>query len=149
MLSSARDIIRSYDELAALSDHECNAFQHSLLRRDRKLAWLPGCTAFVVFWAWLIFFGKGLDWLERRYSWDILDLGPGAYALLVLLGFLGALIVALALGYRIWSRSLRKAIETQLNEKRCVWCGYMLVGLESSAGRVRCPECGDHSPIRM
>ena len=149
VFTSAGKIFRSYPELEELRDHECNRLQKELAHRDRILAALPAVAGFVVFWAWMLFFGKGSDWLERRYDWDLLDLGAGGYILFALLGMPTGAALALLAGYRIWARMLRSAIEAHLKDKRCLWCGYCLTGHESSLGRVRCPECGGLSPVRV
>ena len=100
MFKSPRNIIRSYDELAELSDGECDTIYRALKLRDRKLAWMPELTGFAAFWAWIFFFGKGADLLERFWAWNVHDLGPVGYALLVLMGFPGALTLASILVYQ-------------------------------------------------
>ncbi len=100
----------------------------------------------------MLIFGKGTDFLEQYPAWDLLGY-------LNRLGFLGSLaavalggglatILAFGIGMPLWRRLLRHEIKTLLDRRNCFWCGYCLLGLEATGGRVRCPECGDRSPVR-
>lgn len=52
-----------------------------------------------------------------------------------------------ALGLRAVGRSmLRQAVLWRLGLGSCIACGYSLRGLATSAGVVRCPECGADVP---
>ncbi len=152
MYFSSRDIIRSFPELSTLSDEECARLNQYLLKSNWKLNWIPGVAGFSAWWAWMLVFGKGTDFLERHPTWDL-------QGYLHRLGFLGILagvalgyglttILGLGVGMPLWQRLLKRAITTLLESKSCFWCGYCLTGLEASEGRVRCPECGDRSPVR-
>ncbi len=153
MSFSSRDIIRSFPELSKLSDEECARLKQSLPKSSWRLEWIPGVAGFSTFWAWMLIFGKGTDFLERYPAWDLLGY-------LHRLGFLGILvgmalggglatILAFGIGMPLWRRLLKRAITTLLESKNCFWCGYCLTGLEATDGRVRCPECGDRSPVRV
>ncbi len=145
--------MRSFPELSELSDEECARLKQSLSKSSWRLEWIPGVAGFSTFWAWMLIFGKGTDFLERYPAWDLLGY-------LHRLGFLGLLagmalggglatILAFGIGLSLWRRLLRRAITASLESKRCFWCGYCLRSLEAIQGRARCPECGDHSPVRM
>ncbi len=153
MYFSSRDIIRSFPELSELSDEECARLKQSLHKSNWKLEWIPGVAGFSTWWGWMLIFGNGTDFLEQHPAWDLLGY-------LLRLGFLGILaavalggglatILAFGIGMPLWRRLLRRAITSLLERKTCFWCGYCLMGLEATDRRVRCPECGDHSPVRV
>ena len=153
MSFSSRGIIRSFPELSDLSDQECARLNQYLLKSNWKLNWIPGVAGFSTFWAWMLIFGKGTDFLERHPAWDLLGylhrLGWIGWLIAVALGLGVGTSLALGVGFYLWTRLFRSAITTLLECKGCFWCGYCLTGLEARNGRVRCPECGDHSPVRM
>ncbi len=152
MSFSSRDIIRSFPELSELSDEECARLKQSLPKSNWKLEWIPGVVGFSTWWGWMLIFGKGTDFLERHPAWDLLGylnrLGWIGWLIAVALGFGVATSLALGIGFSLWARLFRRAITTLLESKSCFWCGYCLRGLEAMDGRVRCPECGYHSPVR-
>ena len=100
----------------------------------------------------MLIFGKGTDVLEDYLKWDLGEwvMRSGWLGILAMLalGYGTATILAFGVGMPLWRRLLRRAITTLLEGKSCFWCGYCLRGLEAMDGRVRCPECGDHSPVR-
>ena len=153
MSFSSRDIIRSFPELSGLSDEECERLKRSLSKQSWRLKWLPGVVVFNTWWGWMLVFGKGTDFLERHSNWDLLGYlhraGFVGILAMVLLGYGMATLLAFGIGSRVRRRLLKSAITPLLASKRCFWCGYCLTGLEATDGRVRCPECGDHSPVRM
>ena len=152
MSFSSRDIIRSFPELSELSNEECARLKRSLLKSSWRLNWIPGVAGFSTWWAWMLIFGKGTDFLERYPAWDLLGyldrLGFLGILAAVALGYGVATILAFGIGMPLWRRLLKRAITTLLESKSCFWCGYCLTGLEATDGRVRCPECGDRSPVR-
>ena len=153
MSFSSRDIIRSFPELSGLSDEESARLKHSLPKSSWRLKWIPGVAGFSTWWAWMLIFGKGTDVLEDYLRWDLGEwvMRSGWLGILAMLalGYGTATILAFGVGMPLWRRLLKRAITTLLEIKSCFWCGSCLTGLEATDGRVRCPECGDHSPVRM
>ncbi len=150
---SRNDIMRSLSELAGLSDEECQRLNRTLEKASWRLKWIPSVAGFATWWGWMLLFGKGSDFLENYPKWDLLGylhrLGWIGILIMLALGFGVATFLALGVGFPLWRRLLRRAITVQLQSRYCLWCGYCLQGLEVSKGRVRCPECGNHSPVRM
>ncbi len=153
MSFSSRDIIRSFPELSELSDEECARLKRALNKTRWKVELIPTVVGLAIWWGWMLAFGKGTDYLEQHSNWDLLGilvrLGWLGNLVIVALGFGVATFLAFGVGMPLWRRLLRRAITTLLESKSCFWCGYCLTGLEATDGRVRCPECGDHSPIRV
>ena len=96
--------------------------------------------------AWIVCYEMFEWWL---YDQGVFGSHPWVAALFVFFVPLGVAIATSVLIYRARLRAfLRPIVERALDGKLCFWCGYCLRGLEAGAGRVRCPECGDRSPVR-
>lgn len=144
---SVRSIIRSHPELSGLSDQECERIYAGISRRHRWRSWGPpmatGLTSII---AWIVCYEMFEWWL---YDQGVFGSHPWVAALFVFFVPLGVAIATSVLIYRTRTRAfLRPTVERALDGKRCLWCGYCLTGLEVTDRRVRCPECGDHSPVR-
>ncbi len=153
MSFSSRDIIRSFPELSELNDDECDRLRSSLNKTKWKVELIPTVVGLAIWWGWMLVFGKGTDYLERHPNRDLLgylhSLGWFGFLAAILLGFGTATALAFGIGLPLWRRLLQRAITALLESKSCFWCGYCLTGLETTDARVRCPECGDHSPVRV
>ena len=146
MNPTARSIIRFHPELSGLSDQECDKIYAIMSRRNRRLSWVPGVSLLATFMGTLIVLCETFEWMDHRgvfgsHSWIAVF-----FLVIVPMG------VAIAASVLIWLALirvlLRPIVERELGGRRCLWCGYCLVGLEATDGRVRCPECGDRSPVR-
>lgn len=153
MSFSSRDIIRSFAELSTLSDEECARLNRFLNKTRWKVELFPTVVGLAIWWGWMLAFGKGTDFLEQYATWDLLGYlhraGWLGILAMIALGYGVATILAIGIALPLWRRLLRRAITALLDGKSCFRCGYCLTGLEATDGRVRCPECGNRSPVRV
>lgn len=111
---------------------------------------VPAVVALVAFWGWMFLFGLGTDWLENHTAYDPFGWLRGtlgeALALLVLMltvGPIGAMAVAMLLGYALMIRRMRRLIAWYRETPACVHCDYDLSAVDANGdGLRRCPECG-------
>lgn len=62
-------------------------------------------------------------------------------------GFVTGIVVAIMAGFVAPFVALRRESRRCLYEPACFWCGQSLVGLVSCDYSIRCPECGEDSPL--
>ena len=134
-----------------IDEAECQSLIDVIDKRKRMAGAAPSIVAFLVFWAWMILFGRGTDALEDT-AWDILgllhDLGfLGFIIMALLLGFGVAIALALISGVALRRFLLRTQFHYHLFTPACFWCGYLLKGLERDDDFIRCPECGRRSRV--
>ena len=117
-----------------------------------KYRWYPGIAFTIGFFSWMIIFGKGTDVLEDYPQWDLLrflySLGWIGYLAVGFLGYGIAIAFGFIAKHGVHAALLGRAIRNILQENRCLWCNYLLKGLEVKGNGVRCPECGENSPPR-
>ncbi|MCG8406073.1 MAG: hypothetical protein MI923_12825 [Phycisphaerales bacterium] len=145
--------IESIPELAAglSARHKARLanFRTSALQKYRPY---PSMASLIGFFGWMIIFGKGTDVLEGHPQWDVLgflrSLGLDGIVIVLLLGYGIAIFLGIIAYQRVRVVLLGRALRRALGGNRCLWCDYLLKGLEAKEGGVRCPECGECSPSR-
>ena len=144
---SVRSIIRSHPEMSGWSNNECDRISAGISRRNRRLAWVVPAASWIAFMGTLIVL---IEICERMDDRGVFDIHPWTAPFFELVVSLGVAAVALNLIRLALIRVLLPPIiERALDRKHCLWCGYCLTGLEVADRRVRCPECGNRSPIRV
>jgi len=133
-----------------IDEAECLSLIDAIDKRKRMAGTAPSIVAFLLFWAWMILFGRGTDALEET-QWDILsllrDLGFIGFVLSFLLGLGVAISLAIVSGVSLRRFLLRRQFRYHLFTPACFWCGYLLKGLEREGDFTRCPECGRRSRV--
>ena len=127
---------------------ECHKLIKVIRKRKRSIDIKSGLVSLSVFWAWMIFFGRGTDALEGT-RFDILnyllDSGPIGVILVLFLGFGIAIILATITNIMLSKRLLMQQFNYHLFTPACFWCGYSLKGLDNENNYIKCPECGERS----
>jgi len=100
----------------------------------------------------MFLFGRVTDALEGT-RWDILawltQSGVLGSVGALVLGYGVAITLALVISVLIPRAVLRRELFRHLYSPACFWCGHSLRGLRRINGRIRCPECGRQSPVRL
>ncbi|MCH8165001.1 MAG: hypothetical protein IH889_05270 [Planctomycetes bacterium] len=138
--------------LTRLSEAESRQLIGAIDKRKPTVRWGPSVTAGAVFFAWMVFFGTGTDFLEQT-RFDVLGFlhrhGILGFIVALLLGFGIGIILATVVGVSLRRLLLRRQIQHHLFSPACFWCGYSLAGLNHADQSVRCPECGKASPVAL
>ncbi len=133
-----------------IDEAECRSLIDAIDKRKRMSGAAPSIVGFLVFWAWMILFGRGGDALEET-AWDIFgffhDAGFLGFMMALLLGFGVAITLAVVSGLALRRFLLWRQFRCHLFAPACFWCGYLLKGLERDDSSIQCPECGRRSRI--
>jgi hypothetical protein len=113
------------------------------------LKWIPAIAPTFAFLGWMFVFGRVSDALDDT-PWVLAgfhQLGIVGIIFAILsgygIGILLALLAGLWLPRYVWRRHLRHF----LYSPACFWCGYSLKRLQVIERTIRCPECGQSSPV--
>ena len=142
--------IRSFPELANLTDAECRRLKLSWAVRGGKTVW-PSIVALAAGVAWGLWLFEFFEVSGLRDAIDNAKLLESWHRfVLLLLIFWGGGLTAGVIVYRVMQyKMLRTIAATHVRERRCLFCDYSLIGLPVLNGMIRCPECGEHSEARL
>ena len=127
---------------------ECQGLIKAIYKRKKFKSAMPSIVGLIVFFAWMVLFGRGTDALEGT-RWDILsfliDIGPVGILLAIFSGLgIGSLLAA-STAIALRRRFLSQQFHYHLFTPACFWCGYSLKGHDCDANYIKCPECGERS----
>ena len=150
MQRSRKTVFHSLPELQHLCDESRNRLWKHLEKTHWCFGWLPTIVGMATWLAWFL-----ASCMLPNLLWDY----PGVYppaelgwigdAMMLLATFGIATVLALFTGSVVQAHLLYRRMAGDLAAERCLWCSYSLVGLEREGANVRCPECGNHSPVRV
>lgn len=134
------NVCRAFPELDSFSDEQCQRFLDAILQRH----WLSRLGLNVMTVVLFVVGGFGL----MRAVVAVLQSfnrpsDPNAGITLVLLAVIVGTFVGGMSGLLIRDRWLRRRLAARILELVCAGCGYSLLGLAATDGKIICPECGN------
>jgi hypothetical protein len=146
-------VIESFAELADLTREERCSLSRFRIPALSKYRWISEAVGPAVFLAWMLIFGMVTEILDDHPGWDLLGYlsRQGWLGILaaLLMGYGLAILLGVVCHRAVRVTLLRRAITRALDQSRCLWCDYSLEGHAAYSGKVRCPECGEHAPVRI
>ncbi len=127
-------VYRAFPELDGFTDAECESYVRHV---SRSSGWRISMTAFVV--ALLCMFGLPLLFCMGA---PLIRGRPARIESVLAVLVVAGLFTGPLWGFICRDVLLRRAIRERIKSAACPGCGYSLIGLKVTDGRVVCPECG-------
>ncbi len=138
--------------LTELRSADCSELVGAVYARKPGVKWIAPVAGPIAFLGWMFLFGRVTDALEGT-RWDILawltQSGVLGSVGALMLGYGVAITLALVISVLIPRAVMRRELLRHLYSPACFWCDHSLRGLRRINGRIRCPECGRQSPVRL
>ena len=128
------NICRAFPELDRYSDKECEALLRQLWRGrlGRRLMFaVVIVVAWTVVWLVMLF---GINYVSQ---WIVVP----DWLIFPIIGITVIFALPFMVAFLLRDRIVRRELSRRVMRGVCS-CGYSLIGLSATAGRVRCPECG-------
>ncbi len=134
-------------DLSSLPPSQCRKTIASLLKRRLVNRSFPMFLVTFVTVFCIIQYRSSLEPMMKVRLADILPEGIWGDIIVTVPGYAIILFAGWIMMSCVWDYQVRRQIRRHFYHGLCFSCGYSLRGLEPEGRCVRCPECGESSPV--